>query len=233
MWHRLTQLLAALFRRRTIEMELDDELRDHLERDIAWRIRSGADPAEARRAALADLGGLERTRDEVRDAHGITFLHDGLRDIRFALRRVRRNPGYAALVVCTLGLGIGAATAVFSAVDGVLLKPLPFRDPHALITLWQTRPAEGNSLDDFAPGTFLDLRERVAAQVSLVGANPYGVNVRSDASTEQLAAWQLSEGFLDIVGVSPILGRGLAAEDYGPGAASRSPTMAGPNRSWS
>src|SRR5690606_2718019 len=122
--------------------ELEEELRDHIERDTAHRVTLGADPAEARRAALARFGAVEATRDELRDEHGITLLDDIARDVRHAVRRAVRNPRYTALVTLTMALGIGAATAVFSAVDGVLLEPLPYPDPDALVTVWQTRPAE-------------------------------------------------------------------------------------------
>lgn len=210
--------LASLFRRRAVERDLDEELRDHLERDVAWRVRSGVDPAEARRQALADLGGVERAKDEVRDVRGITHMEDLGRDLRFAWRRMRRDPRHSTLVITTLGIGIGAATAVFSAVDGVLLKPLPFRSPDELVMVWQTKPADGIERDDFAPGTFLDVQQRTQALLRLAATNPDGLNLTSPGITEYLEAWQLTEGFLELVGVGPHLGRGFQPADFQTGA---------------
>ncbi|HSA54504.1 MAG TPA: ABC transporter permease [Gemmatimonadaceae bacterium] len=211
--------LVAIVTRRKVDRDLEEELRDHLERDVAWRVRAGVDPAEARRLAMADLGGVVRTREEVRDVHGITRLEDLARDVRFAFRRLRRDPRHALLATLTLGIGIGAATAVFSAVDGVLLKPLPFRSPDELVMVWHTKPREGLERLDLAPGTFLDLQERARDVVRLAASNPWGLNFTSPGITEHLEAWQLTEGFLELVGVAPHLGRAFEPRDFQTGAA--------------
>ena len=129
MLNRLRSLAGSLFTRTHVERDLDDEIRDHLERDIENRIQHGVPAREARRQALADFGGVDHVRERLRDEHGISFAESILRDARFAVRRLRRNIRYASLIVLTIGLGIGAATAVFSAVDGVLFKPFALADP--------------------------------------------------------------------------------------------------------
>jgi putative ABC transport system permease protein len=217
-FHRLRSAVAALWSRRTIENELDEELRDHIERDTAHRMARGADPAAARREALARFGAVEATKDEVRDEHGITALDDIARDVRHAVRRAVRAPQYTLLVTLTIGLGIGAATAVFSAVDGVLLKPLPYEDPDALVTLWQTRPAEGVERDDFAPGTFLEIRERARTLSAVAAANPWGVSLATPGRTEHIEAWMVSSDFLPMLGVRAHLGRSLEPRDFTTGA---------------
>src|SRR5262245_13236035 len=116
MFNRLRSGVRSLFTRSDVERDLDDEIRDHLDRDIADRMRHGVAPREARRQALADFGGVDHVRERLRDEHGISILEDLARDFRFAARRLRRNPRYAILIVLTIALGIGAATAVFSAV---------------------------------------------------------------------------------------------------------------------
>ena len=116
--------LRSLFTRTSVERDLDDEIRDHLDREIAERVKQGIPLREARRQAFADFGGVDNVREQLRDEHGISLTEDLSRDVRHASRRIARNPRYAALVILTLGLGIGAGTAVFSAVDGVLFKPL-------------------------------------------------------------------------------------------------------------
>jgi hypothetical protein len=161
MLNRLRSFVHSMLVRSNLEREFDDEIQDHLDRDIAERMARGIDAREARRQAVADLGGVDNVRERLRDEHGISILEDLGRDVRFAARRLARNPQYAVLVVLTISLGIGAATAVFSAVDGVLFKPLALREPDAIVTIWQTKLAEGIERDDFAPGTWLELRERL------------------------------------------------------------------------
>lgn len=208
----------TLFGRTGADRELDEEIRDHIERDIADRIRRGAAPDEARRAAMADFGGIEGAKDGMRDHRGIPLLEHLARDARLAGRRIRRNPRYALLVVLTIGLGIGAGTAVFSAVDGVLFKPLQLDDPDAVFTVWQARPVDGVEQDDFAPGTWLDLKERTKAFTSLAAANPYGVSLSTEASTQYFEAWQVSPDFFPLLGVRPFLGRALESRDFEVGA---------------
>ena len=219
MLNMLRNIGRSLIRRRNVELDLDDEIRDHIERDIADRVRRGAGLMEARRAALADFGGVEGTREGMRDQAGVSLVDALARDLRFAGRRVSRNPRYALLVVLTIGLGIGAGTSVFSAVDGVLLKPLPLEDPDEVLTIWQTRVADGRARDDFAPGTWLDLRERAQSFTGVAAANPWGVSLSTATSTEHFQAWQISEEFLPLLGTRPHLGRPLAEPDFEPGAA--------------
>src|SRR5688572_3480347 len=211
--------IRSLFIRSAVEREFDDEIRDHLDRDIADRMKRGISAREARRQAIADLGGVDNVREQLRDEHGISVLEDLARDTRFAARRLARNPRYAVLIVLTIGLGIGAATAVFSAVDGVLFKPLAFREPDGIVTIWQTKVAEGIERDDFPPGTWVDLRERLNAFSHVAAANPYGVSFTDGATTEHAEAWLLSEDYLPMLGVKPYLGRLLEARDFAPGAA--------------
>jgi len=122
-------------------------------------------------------------------------------------------------VVATIGLGIGAATAVFSAVDGVLLKPLPYANGDELVTLWQTKLAQGITRDDVSPANFYDLRERSTSFGGLAAANPWGVALRSTTSTDHVEAWMVTDDFMSLVGVPPMVGRAFRPEDFQPNAA--------------
>ena len=142
--------LRSLFRRRQVEAELDEELRFHVERQAEEYVRRGMTPNEARRAALVAFGGVERHKEGARDARGVSVIENVTRDLRYALRTLGRAPGFAVVAAVVIALGVGATAAIFTVVDAVLLKPLPYREPARLVTVGYGR---GSTV---APGVFLD-----------------------------------------------------------------------------
>ncbi len=166
--------LRSLFQARTVERELDDEMRFHLEMEEVAHIRAGKSVEEARRLARRSFGGVERYKDECREARGLQFLADFRRDLRFAVRTFARHPGVTAVTVLTLALGIGATTAIYGAVYGVLLAPLPYSDPERITTVWQNDRKVAGSLEGLSPPNFLDLKARNNTFASLAAAEPYG-----------------------------------------------------------
>src|ERR1017187_2452440 len=127
--------LRALFRRNSMEAELDEELRAHLEHQVEKYVQSGMSREEAERRAKIEFGGLDQVKEECRDAWGVRFIETLLQDLRFAVRMLARNPGFTAVAVLSLALGIGANTAIFSLLDALLLRDLPVWQPERLVEL--------------------------------------------------------------------------------------------------
>ncbi|HVE77652.1 MAG TPA: ABC transporter permease [Gemmatimonadaceae bacterium] len=209
--HRFGHRLRALWRGGRLDRELDAELQFHLEMEAAANERAGMTPADARGAALHAFGGVARWRDEARDSRGVAPLEELARDVRFGLRSLRKAPGYTAAAVATLALGIGATTAIYGAVDRVLLEPLPFPAAERIVAVRQ-RNAQGSAL--VAPANFLDLRERATAFEQLGAFIYFSHDFQSPEGPESIESRLVTEGFLRVFGVGAQLGRVLGPEDF-------------------
>lgn len=155
-WGRKLRLrVRTLFHRSQVEEDLTDELNDYLAREIEREIASGSSPEEARRMAVSSLRGTERLKEECRDALGLRWLEDSLQDLHFALRTMRRTPAFAGTVIAVLALCIGANTAIFSVVDTVLFRPLPFPHQDRLVSVTEGIPSEGFPVMPFSCPDYL------------------------------------------------------------------------------
>jgi putative ABC transport system permease protein len=211
--------VLGLLRRRRLDAELDEEIRHHIEALEAEHRSRGLSPREARLAAERDLGGVLRTREACRDARRVPVVETLWRDARFALRSLRRTAGITAAVTGTLAIGIGGTSAVFSVVNGVLLKPLPFPQSDALVSITH-RGFGATAGEEFpsAPYLYFTFREqsRTLAGVGLWRAG--SGDVTGLDQPEQLPCLFVTSDVLAVLRVAPTLGRGFSARDDAPGS---------------
>lgn len=209
--------LRALLDPGRADRELEDELRHHVAQEIEARCARGVPPPEARRQALAALGGLTATRERVRAARFGAALAEGLLDIRYGLRLLRRSPGFAAAAVLTLTLAIGATTTTFSIVDAVLLQPPPFPEPERLVTLWQTDPDNDDRPVAVSPANFLDWRAQTRSFAHVAAMDPWSFDFTGAGAPEVLYGSLVTEGFFEALGSGVARGRTFLPEEYDEG----------------
>ncbi|MXY26241.1 MAG: ABC transporter permease [Acidobacteria bacterium] len=210
--------LRALLDRNGADRELDDELRHHVDLEVESRCARGVAAPEARRQALAALGGMASTREHVRASRFGASLAEGLRDVRYGLRLLRRNPRFTAAAVFTLAFAIGATTTVYSVVDAVLLQPPPFPNPERLVTLWQTDPENGNRPAAVAPANFLDWREQAGSFEQVAAVEPWSFDFIGPTQPEEFYASAVTEGFFETLGVQAAHGRTFLPDEYRSGS---------------
>jgi putative ABC transport system permease protein len=203
--------LAGLFRRRALDADLDAELRAHLDALTAENIRRGMNPEEARYAARREFGGVEQTKELYRERHGLPFLETFLQDVRFGARMLARNLGFTAVAIMTLALGIGANTAIFSVVQAVLLRGLPFKDPARLVRVNESVAKGGRS--PVAYPNYLDWRaqNRVFDEMAAFGDCEMILSGKDKA--DRVLCEQVSDTYFPLLGVTAILGRTFSPEE--------------------
>ena len=216
---RLVRRLSALVTRSRFESELDEEIRLHLD-ELTARLRAeGLPEAEARRRAVLEFGAVESFREEAREARGLQPLDDLARDLRLGACALRRRPGFTAAVVLTLGVGVGGCAAIFGAIDGMLLTPLPYADAERIVAVWQHDRTAPVPRQDVAPANFLDWRERSRAFERLTAMEPFGLDWLGPEGPVYLPAWLVYEGFFDVLRTPPLLGRTPGADEHVAGRA--------------
>ena len=199
------------------DAELREELQAHLNMAIAENVRRGMEPSEARRKALIDSGGLTVASDAVHDQATLPWVESIAADLKYAFRTLRHARGYTAIVVVTLALGIGANTAIFSVIRGVLLKPLPHRDGDRLLYLRQSSDGPGGDNISFSVPEVTDIRQGVPALGDIAEYSPFTFTLEGTEGATRLNAGLVTGNFFDIMGLSPILGRLTRPSDDGPG----------------
>ena len=208
--------LRSFFRRAEQDRELEAEMSAHLELAIEENLERGLSALEARRQALVRFGGQQQTREHHREARGLPLLETLLQDLRFALRMLGKSPGFTAIAVLTLALGIGANTSLFSVINGVLLNPLPFPNANRIVAMFQDKP-------NFPKGSisypnFLDWRGDNRCFESIAAYRWADGTIRGTGEPEEVRAQRVSATFFSILGVQPILGRNFTEDEDQRGA---------------
>ena len=216
-----------LFHRRKYEEELEKELRFHLDLHTNDLIAQGYSPEEARRQARIALGGKEQVKEMCRDARGTRWLSDMLQDLRYGVRILAKHPGFTVVATLALALGIGVNTAILSAVNGFVLRPLPVEKPEELVVPYWGRKTDAQVWGRFSYANYLDLREQNKSFSDLCAWSEASAGISSSESrnagdserAEVIWGELVSSNYFDVMGVKPILGRGfLPEEDRAPNA---------------
>ncbi len=208
---RLFKAISNLFDRSRVEAELDGELRSFVEMTVDQKVRAGMDPATARRAALLEFGGVEAVKDQVRDVRALAWLDSSWQDVRYALRGLRKSPGFTTIALLSLALGVGANSAIFGVFYAVVVRPLPYYEPGQLLAVGRAAPRH-NGADVLTP-------EFVAWQIDqhvftgLASWNDAQFNLTGAVTPERLTAAQVSPNFLQVLGTRPALGREFVPSD--------------------
>jgi predicted permease len=217
-FRRLRRLVLNLVRKEAVERDLDAEIRAYVELVNEEKLRAGFDPCEARRQALLEVGGTEQLKERVRSERPGRWIEQAWQDLRFGCRMLRRHPGFAAAAVATLALGIGANTAIFSVVNGILLRGLPYKNPDRLVMLWGDNTVQEILRDPVSYPNFSDWRAQSGSIDGLAAITPSWSFTHTGAGEpEQIEGFFVSPGFFTTLGVKALKGRTFLPEDGEPG----------------
>src|SRR5215510_6566746 len=208
-WHHKVLLrLRSLFRRQRVDHELSDELQFHLQQQTDEYLAQGMTPSDAHNAALRSLGGLDQIKEQCRETRRVSVIENIVQDLRYAVRTLARTPAFTFVVVLTLALGIGVNTAIFSLVNGILLRPLPYAEPDRLVGLWSISSPKGG---------ILAFQERIHSMDTAAFTIDLGYNLSGNGDAVRLTGNEVSYNLLSLLGAKPRLGRLFASGDERPG----------------
>jgi putative ABC transport system permease protein len=213
MWTRLRQGLRFVTRGDRMIDDIHREIDAHLQMEIDHRVAAGALPEDARRAALREFGRVDLAEEQVRDVRGLTFWDHLMQDLRFGARTLRRSPGYAFAAILTLGLGIGANSAMFSVINGTLLHPLPYRDSSRLIRIRNDAPLANRQDVGVSIAETRDLRQRLGALESFVEYHHMHFVLLNQGEPHRVNTGVVSSQYFDVFGIRPALGRTFTPSD--------------------
>jgi putative ABC transport system permease protein len=214
---KLLRRIRSIVSRRAAERDLDDEIALHLTLEAEQLEQQGLDARTAAATARRRFGRIETIKDALRAVRGVEPVEDLRRDLAFGARALRRRPGFAAVILLTLVIGLASATTIFGIVYGVLWAPLPYGEVDRVVTVWQTDHTHGIDRGPVSLANVLDWRERSRSFIALAAAEPFGVRYSAPEGPERFPAWRVTDGFFTALRVTPLLGRTFAPDEYQPG----------------
>jgi putative ABC transport system permease protein len=218
-FRRLTRLLRNVLHRKREERELDEEIRSHELLLADEKIFAGVNPQEAHRQVRLEVGGVEQVKEEIRETRAGHALDTFFQDVRYGLRMLRKSPGFTAVAVLTLALGIGANTSIFSVVRAVLLRPLPYTNPGQLVLFSSAKPDAGISGLGLSYPTFTELRDANQVFSAVAGFGSHSLVLTGDGEPSELSTVVVTSNFFSLLAARPLLGRVFLPEDGERGAA--------------
>jgi predicted permease len=208
--------VRSLLRRNQVERELDEELQFHLDSIVADYVAAGQSPADARYTAIREMGAIEQRKEECRDARGIALLDSLRQDVIYAVRALRKSPGFSTVAIVSLALGIGANATIFGFVNAVLLTPLPYPGSDRLVVLHE-RAADSADLLNVHPVSFVEWRTRARSFDALALTQAPPLNVIGNSGAEQISRLMSTSELFEVFGVEPALGRWFTEQETRPG----------------
>src|SRR6185295_3781898 len=209
----LAARLLGLFEHKRLERELDDEVRFHLEMQIEDNLQAGMNPAEARYTAMRNFGGLDHMKETYRERRTFAPVERTLQDLRYAVRTLRKSPGFTMTAVAVLALAIGANTAMFSVLNTVLLRPLPYRSPEQLAMLWTEVPSQNLREGRTAFWNVEQWRSQSQSFADMAFFDGVSVTLTSADRAEQISVVRVSPNMFPLLGIQPLHGRSFSAEE--------------------
>ena len=206
-----------MFRRERLDQDLDEELRSHLEMRAADNLAAGMSARDARYDAQKRFGNTTLLKEDTRNADIVGWMDVAARDFRHALRLLQRSPAFTAVAVLTLALGIGANTAIFSVINSVLLRPLPYHDSGSLVMVWETNSQHPKPHNTVSPPNFLDWQSRNTVFSDIAYIADVRNNLTGIGDPEEVVVQAVSANFFSVLGVNPLLGTGFTTENGQPG----------------
>ncbi|MBZ5496311.1 MAG: ABC transporter permease [Acidobacteriia bacterium] len=205
--------ILAFFRSGAMDRDREEEMRNHLDEAMRRNMARGMPEHEAQRQALLAFGGVENMKEMCRDERGTRLFEDLLRDLRYGLNQMGRNPGFTAGAVLTLALGIGANTAIFTVINAVLLRPLPYQNPERLVTLLESNPQQGMDRAAVSPPNFVDWSTQSRTLEHIAAYRYWGFVLAGGGEPERIIGARVSAGLFTLLGVKPIRGRTFHLEE--------------------
>jgi len=210
----LVRRLGGLLGRKRVEQEMDEEMRFHLEMQTEENIRSGMTVEEARRAAAKAFGAVTKVKEACREQKGLPTAESIVQDLKYGMRKLVGMPLFTGAALLTLALGIGANTAVFTVMDAVLLRPLPFPDPDRLVLVWENDVLRNSEMETASFPDFLDIQQQASSFEALAAYERNNRTLTGRGEPERLAAARVTADYFRLMGTRPILGRSFLPQEF-------------------